>query len=72
MSGFFLKYRNKGISGVVPMQNSDPEDSRDAKDTVSKGAYKPRKIFRQSGGYADQSFIGEFDASEFGKTITTD
>ena len=25
MSGFFLKYRNKGISGVVPMQNSDPE-----------------------------------------------
>jgi len=72
MSGFFLKYRNKGISGVVPMQNSDPEDSRDARDTVSKGAYKPRKIFRQSGGYADQSFIGEFDASEFGKTITTD
>ena len=72
MSGFFLKYRNKGISGVVPMQNSDPEDSRDAKDTVSKGAYKPRKIFRQSGGYTDQSFIGEFDASEFGKTITTD
>ena len=72
MSGFFLKYRNKGISGVVPMQNSDPEDSGDAKDTVSKGAYKPRKIFRQSGGYADQSFIGEFDASEFGKTITTD
>jgi hypothetical protein len=72
MSGFFLKYRNKGISGVVPMQNSDPEDSKDAKDTVSKGAYKPRKIFRQSGGYADQSFIGEFDASEFGKTITTD
>ena len=72
MSGFFLKYRNKGISGVVPMQNSDPEDSGDAKDTVSKGAYKPRKIFRQSGGYTDQSFIGEFDASEFGKTITTD
>ena len=72
MSGFFLKYRNKGISGVVPMQNSDPEDFGDAKDTVSKGAYKPRKIFRQSGGYTDQSFIGEFDASEFGKTITTD
>jgi hypothetical protein len=72
MSGFFLKYRNKGISGVVPMQSSDPEDSGDAKDTVSKGAYKPRKIFRQSGGYTDQSFIGEFDASEFGKTITTD
>ena len=72
MSGFFLKYRNKGISGVVPMQNSDQEDSKDAKDTVSKGAYKPRKIFKQSGSYADQSFIGEFDASEFGKTITTD
>lgn len=72
MSGFFLKYRNKGISGVVPMESVDQEDSKDAKDAVTKGSYKPRKIFRQSGGYADQSFIGEFDASEFGKTITTD
>lgn len=72
MSGFFLKYKNKGISGVVPMQTSDQEDSNDAKDAVTKGSYKPRKIFRQQGGYADQSFIGEFDASDFGKTITTD
>jgi hypothetical protein len=72
MSGFFLKYRDKGLFGVVPMKSSDDDDTSDAKDAVTKGAYKPRKIFRQAGSYTDQSFIGEFDASEFGKTVTTD
>jgi hypothetical protein len=69
MSGFFLHYRGKGVAGVTPTsadgEKKDMEISRE-------GGYKPHKIFGQSGSYADQSFIGEFDVSEFGKTITTD
>lgn len=71
MSGFFLKYRGKGISGVVPIQNLE-DDGNDSKDSIAKGAYKPRRIFKQAGGYLDQSFVGELDVSDFGKTITTD
>ena len=72
LSGFFLHYRGKGIAGVVPLSGDDDEDQAEAKDAISRGSYKPRKIFKQQGSYPDQSFIGEFDITEFGKTITTD
>lgn len=72
LSGFFLHYRGKGIAGVVPLDGDDDEDQAEAKDAISRGSYKPRKIFKQQGSYTDQSFIGEFDITEFGKTITTD
>jgi len=72
LSGFFLHYRGKGIAGVVPLDGDDNEDQAEAKDAISRGSYKPRKIFKQQGSYPDQSFIGEFDITEFGKTITTD
>jgi hypothetical protein len=71
LSGFFMHYRGKGIAGVVPI-NSENDDLEVAKDSISRGAYKPRRIFKQTGSYPDQSLIGEFDISEFGKTITTD
>lgn len=72
LSGFFLHYRGKGIAGVVPISVSSDENQEEAKDAISKGAYKPRRIFKQQGSYPDQSFIGEFDITDFGKTITTD
>jgi hypothetical protein len=72
LSGFFLHYRGKGIAGVVPLDGNEDEDQAEAKDAISRGSYKPRKIFKQQGGYPDQSFIGEFDITAFGKTITTD
>jgi hypothetical protein len=72
LSGFFLHYRGKGIAGVVPLDGDEDEDQAEAKDAISRGSYKPRKIFKQQGSYTDQSFIGEFDITEFGKTITTD
>lgn len=72
LSGFFLHYRGKGIAGVVPLDGDSDEDQAEAKDAISRGSYKPRKIFKQQGSYPDQSFIGEFDITEFGKTITTD
>ncbi len=72
LSGFFLHYRGKGVAGVVPLDGDDSEDQAEAKDAISRGSYKPRKIFKQQGSYPDQSFIGEFDITQFGKTITTD
>jgi hypothetical protein len=72
LSGFFLHYRGKGVAGVVPLDGDDNEDQAEAKDAISRGSYKPRKIFKQQGSYPDQSFIGEFDITQFGKTITTD
>lgn len=72
LSGFFLHYRRKGIAGVAPLATDDSEDLEEAKDAVSRAAYKPRKIFKQRGSYPDQSFIGEFDITGFGKSITTD
>ncbi len=71
-SGFFLHYRGKGIAGVAPIDSSGKGESQDAKDAISRSTYKPRKIFGTPGLYADISFIGEFDISDFGKTITTD
>jgi hypothetical protein len=72
LSGFFLHYRGKGIAGVAPIDSTGNSDSHDAKDAVSRSTYKPRKIFGAPGMYLDISFIGEFDITDFGKTITTD
>lgn len=75
-SGFFLHYRGKGIAGVVPVlpteQGRGGHEAQGAKDAIARASYKPRKIFGDGGGYLDQSFIGEFDVSDFGKTISTD
>ena len=75
-SGFFLHYRGKGIAGVVPVIPTDDgrggHAAEGAKDAIARASYKPRKIFGDGGSYPDQSFVGEFDVSDFGKTISTD
>lgn len=74
-SGFFLHYRGKGIAGVVPMgleTSGRGHEAEGAKDAIARASYKPRKIFGQQGNYRDQMFVGEFDVSDFGKTISTD
>jgi len=75
-SGLFLHYRGKGIAGVVPVIPTDNvrggHEAEGAKDSIARASYKPRKIFGPSGSYLDQSFVGEFDVSAFGKTISTD
>lgn len=75
MSGFFLHYRGKGIAGVVPIideSGNGGHEAQGAKDAIARASYKPRKIFGPAGLYRDQSFVGEFDVSDFGKTISTD
>ncbi len=67
VAGFALQYRGKSIAGIAA--NSEDEV---ASVSLERGAYKPRRIFGQPGSYTDQSFIGEFDLSAFGKSITTD
>lgn len=74
-SGFFLHYRGKGIAGVVPViaeGGVGGHEAEGAKDAIARASYKPRRIFGSSGLYLDQSFVGEFDVSDFGKTISTD
>jgi hypothetical protein len=74
-SGFFLHYRGKGIAGVVPVLSGDDDrsvESQGAKDAIARASYKPRRIFGPAGQYRDLSFVGEFDVSDFGKTISTD
>jgi hypothetical protein len=61
LSGFTLHYRGKGIGGVTPLHAKD-----------SNSGFRPRQIFGQAGSYRAQSYIGEFDVSELGKSITTD
>lgn len=61
LSGFVLHYRGKGVGGVTPVGERD-----------QAAGFRPRRIFGQSGGYRAQSYIGEFDVSAFGKSITTD
>ncbi len=67
LSGLFLHYRGKGVAGVVPSADGEILEG-----DVRSSSYKPKEIFGQSGSYRDQSFVGEFDVSQFGKTITTD
>lgn len=61
LSGFTLHYRGKGIGGVTPLGVRD-----------SNSGFRPRAIFGQAGSYRAQSYIGEFDVTELGKSITTD
>lgn len=62
LSGFTLHYRGKGIGGVTPLDGSKDSNS----------GFRPREIFGQSGSYRAQSYIGEFDVTALGKSITTD
>ena len=67
LAGFALQYRGKSIAGIAANFDEDA-----ASISPERGAYKPRRIFGQQGLYLDQSFVGEFDLSDFGKSITTD
>jgi hypothetical protein len=62
LSGFTLHYRGKGIGGVTPLDGTKESNS----------GFRPRAIFGQAGSYRAQSYIGEFDVTELGKSITTD
>ncbi|QIM22372.1 hypothetical protein G7075_16535 [Phycicoccus sp. HDW14] len=61
LSGFTLHYRGKGIGGVTPLHAKE-----------SNSGFRPRQIFGQAGSYRAQSYIGEFDVTALGKSITTD
>jgi hypothetical protein len=65
-SGFTLYYNDKAITGAGMAEDSE-QGSKGA-----SGKYKPAQIFGQVGSKLDQSFIGDFDISKLGKTITTD
>ncbi|MFC7726158.1 ATP-binding protein [Nocardioides sp. GCM10028917] len=62
LSGFTLHYRGKGIGGVTPLDG--PRDGN--------SGFRPRQVFGQAGSYRAQSYIGEFDVTALGKSITTD
>ena len=66
LSGFMLNYRGKGIAGAAGSAEESDAPS------IAREAYRPRAIFGQRGSNADGTLIGEFDVSEFGKSITTD
>jgi hypothetical protein len=66
MSGLFLHYRGKGMSGIGASDINDSE----LKDT--REYYRPQRIFGQEGSYRYQRFTGEFDISALGKTASTD
>lgn len=69
LSGLTLTYHGKVIAGAVPIGSSSDETANGS----SQGrSYKPKLIFKQVGSKLDQSFVGEFNVSELGKTITTD
>jgi hypothetical protein len=58
-AGLFLTFRGKGVSGV--------------EQGASDGnAYKPGRIFGADQGQRARRLVGEFEVSEFGKSLTTD
>lgn len=65
-SGLTLFYNKKAIAGAVPTGDLSADDER-----TSDRSYRPRGLFKQSGSKTDQTFVGEFDVSALGKTITT-
>ena len=71
-NSFFLHYRGKGIAGAVPSNFADDENSDEMKTAISKAAYRPHAIFGAPGNYPGIRYFGEFDMTDFGKTITTD
>lgn len=68
LSGLTLFYKNKAITGALPISN----DGESTSNNEQTRAYKPSKMFGQAGSKIDQSFVGEFDVTHFGKTLTTD
>jgi len=66
-SGLTLFYNQKAITGA-----GLSGDFENASGDAGSGKFKPSKIFGQAGSKLDQSFIGEFDVTALGKTITTD
>lgn len=66
-SGLTLFYNQKAITGA-----GLSGDFENAGGDSTSGKFKPAKIFGQAGSKLDQSFIGEFDVTALGKTITTD
>jgi len=66
LGGFFLHFRGKGVAGVSPVAQEGERGLTD------QSAYKPRPIFGQRGSYRDQTIVGEFNVSDFGKSLTTD
>ena len=71
-NSFFLHYRGKGIAGAVPTNFDDKQNSDEMKTAISKAAYRPNAIFGAPGNYPGIRYFGEFDMTDFGKTITTD
>ena len=71
-NSFFLHYRGKGIAGAVPTNIDDKQNSDELKTAISKAAYRPNAIFGAPGNYPGIRYFGEFDMTDFGKTITTD
>lgn len=71
-NSFFLHYRGKGIAGAVPTDFGDKQNSDEMKTAISKAAYRPNAIFGAPGNYPGIRYFGEFDMTDFGKTITTD
>lgn len=65
-SGLTLFYNKKAIAGAVPTGELSADDER-----TPDRSYRPRGLFKQSGSKTDQTFVGEFDVSALGKTITT-
>ncbi|CAN2190083.1 Histidine kinase-, DNA gyrase B-, and HSP90-like ATPase [Candidatus Nanopelagicaceae bacterium] len=71
LSGFFLHYKGKGVSGIGAGESKDVDFSTaELKD--SREYYRPFNIFGQEGSYRYQRFTGEFDISAMGKTSSTD
>lgn len=68
LSGLTLFYRKKAIAGAVPISDSSNDDE---KPNAQDRSYRPSALFKQSGSKQDQSFVGEFDVTDLGKTITT-
>jgi hypothetical protein len=68
LSGLTLFYKDKAITGALPV-STDGDLTTGNEQTR---AYKPAKMFGQAGSKIDQSFVGEFDVTHFGKTLTTD
>ena len=59
-AGFLLTFHDKAIVGVG------------AGTAVGDEYYRPREIFGGSNSYRRQRLVGEFDVSDFGKSITSD
>lgn len=59
-AGFLMLYRGKGVVGVGQSTRS------------SADLYRPKEIVGSGNSNRRQRFVGEFDVSELGKSITTD